>query len=591
MWVLDSTQSNGSDQRRVYVNGVQQPLTINTALTQNEDTPFNVSSWTMYLGVYGINNQNGYDGLMSQAYWIDGQALGPGYFGYTDPLTNTWRPKKFSGVFSTPASALYQSSTTLNWVSGTQESNWALSNLNKTATYSGSNTYADVFTAALNSSTTYAFKLNTTVSDNNGGWFFTDSTGISGTHPNERSGNSLGLRSGTSSLGAYGTYASANSVSDGSSAIAGFGDVDPVTGSSIDMVINMSARKVWVRSSGTSSWIGGGDPSNSSSTASFLLPSGTVYFAFVAYTSATITMDTLTDATGINSFYLPLDGNTPIGQDQSGRGNNWTPVNFGGSNTLEKATGALPILNTDGGGKVARPGVFGSEVGAYYTVTTANGSVYQFDITSGDNPSISFIRGATYKFDYSSHTGHPLLFSSTNPDSSTTAYTDGTSIANNVISTVPHNAPDTLYYYCSNHPTSMNGSIGVTTDETKADLYAWKNVLALPLVGSKDDISNSVNSGTSNKTITANGNAAASSAQSNFYGGSFYFDGTGDYLSIPSSSDFELGTGDFTVECFVNFNDVTSNSGYSGIVNRHSLSGGTGWGLWNQASKFGFWMC
>jgi hypothetical protein len=37
-------------------------------------------------------------------------------------------------------------------------------------------------------------------------------------------------------------------------------------------------------------------------------------------------------------------------------------VNFGGSNTLEKATGALPILNTDGGGKVARPGVFGSEV-------------------------------------------------------------------------------------------------------------------------------------------------------------------------------------------------------------------------------------
>jgi hypothetical protein len=32
-------------------------------------------------------------------------------------------------------------------------------------------------------------------------------------------------------------------------------------------------------------------------------------------------------------------------------------VNFGGSNTLEKATGALPILNTDGGGKVARVGV------------------------------------------------------------------------------------------------------------------------------------------------------------------------------------------------------------------------------------------
>jgi len=60
---------------------------------------------------------------------------------------------------------------------------------------------------------------------------------------------------------------------------------------------------------------------------------------------------------GDKGFYLPFDGSAPIGQDQSGRGNNWTPVNFGGSNTLEKATGALPILNTDGGGKIARVGV------------------------------------------------------------------------------------------------------------------------------------------------------------------------------------------------------------------------------------------
>ena len=34
-----------------------------------------------------------------------------------------------------------------------------------------------------------------------------------------------------------------------------------------------------------------------------------------------------------------------------------TPVNFGGSNTIEKATGALPILNTVNGGNVATVGV------------------------------------------------------------------------------------------------------------------------------------------------------------------------------------------------------------------------------------------
>ena len=35
-----------------------------------------------------------------------------------------------------------------------------------------------------------------------------------------------------------------------------------------------------------------------------------------------------TPASGVNSFYLPLDGNSPIGQDKSGNGNDFTPVNF-----------------------------------------------------------------------------------------------------------------------------------------------------------------------------------------------------------------------------------------------------------------------
>ena len=267
----------------------------------------------------------------------------------------------------------------------------------------------------------------------------------------------------------------------------------------------------------------------------------------------TILVNSPAQNAGVNGFYLPMDGNSPIGEDKSGNGNNWTPVNFGGSVALDnpQVSGARPILNTDGGGNVARPGVFGSEENLFYTVTTANGSVYQFDITSGDNPSLSFIRGATYKFDYSSFTGHPVLFSSTNPDSSTTAYTDGTSIASNVISfTVPHDAPDTLYYYCSNHPTAMNGAISITTDETKADPYAWKNVLALPLVGSANDVSNSVNSGSTTKAIAVNYDAAPSSEQSNFYNGSYKFDGSGDYLATLSSSDFALGTNDWTVEYF-----------------------------------------
>ena len=49
-----------------------------------------------------------------RSYLIDGLALGPGYFGFTDPLTNTWKPKKFIAE-----------GTTVNdgtvWSSGIQE--------------------------------------------------------------------------------------------------------------------------------------------------------------------------------------------------------------------------------------------------------------------------------------------------------------------------------------------------------------------------------------------------------------------------------------------------------------------------------------
>lgn len=49
---------------------------------------------------------------------------------------------------------------------------------------------------------------------------------------------------------------------------------------------------------------------------------------------------------------------------------------------------------------------------------------------------------------------------------------------------------------------------------------------------------------------TANGNAQIDTAQSQFGGASGLFDGTGDFITTPSSN-FDIGTGDFTIECFV----------------------------------------
>jgi hypothetical protein len=145
---------------------------------------------------------------------------------------------------------------------------------------------------------------------------------------------------------------------------------------------------------------------------------------------------------GTNGFYLPMDGNSPIGEDKSGNGNNFTPAGFGGSNSIEKATGALPILNTTNGGNVA--------------------------------------------------------------------------------------------------------TVGVRTDSDSSGLG-----LALPLVGTVNDVSNQVNNGSTTKTITKGNNVDADTQRYNFYGGSHRFNGSTDYLDVAASSDFALGTGDFTVECWI----------------------------------------
>jgi hypothetical protein len=64
---------------------------------------------------------------------------------------------------------------------------------------------------------------------------------------------------------------------------------------------------------------------------------------------------------------------------------------------------------------------------------------------------------------------------------------------------------------------------------------------------------------TSNHTITANGDTTASTFSPYRHGGySTYFDGTGDYLTGPSSATIGIGTGDFTIECWFYATDGTS---------------------------------
>jgi hypothetical protein len=61
--------------------------------------------------------------------------------------------------------------------------------------------------------------------------------------------------------------------------------------------------------------------------------------------------------------------------------------------------------------------------------------------------------------------------------------------------------------------------------------------------------------GVTNKLVTYSGNAKVSTTQSKFGNASINFDGTNSYLTIPNQTDFQFGTGDFTVDAWVRWTD------------------------------------
>ena len=81
------------------------------------------------------------------------------------------------------------------------------------------------------------------------------------------------------------------------------------------------------------------------------------------------------------------------------------------------------------------------------------------------------------------------------------------------------------------------------------------------------------------KTLTLNGDVKSSTTQTKYLSSSMYFDGTGDYISAPYSSLFDLGTQDFTVELWVNFSVASGNIPLVQLGQGGSSASTTGWTL------------
>ena len=137
------------------------------------------------------------------------------------------------------------------------------------------------------------------------------------------------------------------------------------------------------------------------------------------------------------------------------------------------------------------------------------------------------------------------------------------------------------------------GAFTVPTSPLAATQTSGTNIAAI--TGTQTSLltcqsTNFIDNSTNNFTITAAGNSQPTqqnpfgftSALTNGYtastiGGSGYFDGGGDYVLSPSNAAFDFGTGNFTIECWINPSALTSNR----IIIERWVSGNTGgWQLY-----------
>ena len=98
--VFDTTQSTDSDRVKVYVNSELDTGGTTSYPSQNTEWSINTTNLHAIGRHAGVATQY-IDAYISQFYLIDGLALGPEYFGFSDPLTNTWRPQKFKAEGTT----------------------------------------------------------------------------------------------------------------------------------------------------------------------------------------------------------------------------------------------------------------------------------------------------------------------------------------------------------------------------------------------------------------------------------------------------------------------------------------------------------
>ena len=167
---------------------------------------------------------------------------------------------------------------------------------------------------------------------------------------------------------------------------------------------------------------------------------------------------------------------------------------------------------------------------------------------------------------------------------------NGTTVsqADNVFTITPHASNPTTFSITFNVTDGLNGSVSKVSAFTLSFFIANSRYTSLSVKATATGSNQTFDDASaSNHTITVAGDTTASTFSPYRHGGySLDFDGTGDYLDVGSSDIANFGTGDFTIEFWVNSTDSNAlGSGASNIINPLSSTGSGYWGLMFQNGK------
>jgi hypothetical protein len=131
VYAFDAANTTTTDRIKIYVNGVEQTLSHNTAVG-NGAHGFNKANTTQFIGT---NGSSYFDGYMAEIYFVDGQTLAASDFGEYDD-NNVWQPKEYEGTYGTNGYHLDFSDNSSTSALGTDSSGngntWTVTNFSVT---------------------------------------------------------------------------------------------------------------------------------------------------------------------------------------------------------------------------------------------------------------------------------------------------------------------------------------------------------------------------------------------------------------------------------------------------------------------------